>query len=122
MKNILLLVALSAGLTACAVETPTSAEDSALSAQTCARRGKGAKVTLCHATGSATNPFVEITVSAAAYCDGHAAGDDDGAGDDDDAGDDDGAGDDGGSSDGGYPVTCPPLYVLVGGVCRPMMT
>lgn len=34
-------------------------------------RGNADKITICHKTGSAKNPYVEITVSADATADGH---------------------------------------------------
>ena len=47
----------------------------ALGVQTAANATADPKVTLCHATGSETNPYVQITVAAAAAYNGHLGAD-----------------------------------------------
>ena len=47
----------------------------ALGFQTVANAAADPKVTLCHATGSETNPYVQITVAAAAAYNGHLGSD-----------------------------------------------
>ena len=57
----------------CRLATVDGSSDAILPASaTNAQGNQNGKITLCHATGSATNPYVEITVSVAGATNGHA--------------------------------------------------
>lgn len=67
----MLLLGLGLGLGACSSEATLGRESAALSDEQCDHFAENGKVTICHATGSATNPFRVIRVALQACLNAH---------------------------------------------------